>query len=43
MSRQLVISLKTHSEVLGMYASPGMLFVLTNKMLFAYCLRSDSV
>lgn len=41
-SRQLVISLKTHSEVLGMCASPGMLFVLTDKMLYAYCLRSGS-
>lgn len=41
-SRQLVISLKTHSEVLGMCASPSMLFVLTDKMLYAYCLRSGS-
>ncbi|XP_045606303.2 nudC domain-containing protein 1 isoform X2 [Procambarus clarkii] len=39
-ARQLVISLKTHSEILGLHASPGVLFVLTDETLYAYCIRN---
>uniref|UniRef100_A0A0P4VSJ2 NudC domain-containing protein 1 n=1 Tax=Scylla olivacea TaxID=85551 RepID=A0A0P4VSJ2_SCYOL len=40
-SRQLVISLKSHSEVLGLCATPNILFVLTDKTLYAYCVHNS--
>lgn len=39
-ARQVVISMKTHDEILGLQASPNVLFVLTEKSIFAYCLRN---
>lgn len=39
-ARQMVISLKTHAEILGLHASPSVLFVLTDSAIFAYCLRN---
>ncbi|KAG7158887.1 NudC domain-containing protein 1-like, partial [Homarus americanus] len=40
-ARQLVISMKTHSEILGLHTSPNVLFVLTDQTIYAYCLRSQ--
>lgn len=39
-ARQLVISMKTHDEILGLHCDTDVLFVLTEKTLYAYALRS---
>ncbi|XP_066956638.1 nudC domain-containing protein 1 [Macrobrachium rosenbergii] len=40
-ARQVVISMKTHDEILGFHTSHNILFVLTEKNIFGYCLRSS--
>ncbi|XP_064101121.1 nudC domain-containing protein 1-like [Macrobrachium nipponense] len=40
-ARQVVISMKTHDEILGIHTSHNVLFVLTEKNIFGYCLRSS--
>ncbi|KAK8752075.1 hypothetical protein OTU49_011938 [Cherax quadricarinatus] len=39
-ARQLVFSMKTHAEILGLHASPSVLFVLTDQAVYAYCICS---
>ncbi|XP_068215028.1 nudC domain-containing protein 1 [Palaemon carinicauda] len=40
-ARQVVISMKTQDEILGVHTSCNVLFVLTEKNIYGYCLRNS--